>query len=285
MLNLRPEFRGKQLKGTQIDLVNSSQTGATQQAAKDFLEITYPTRDVLMGVEAVGPHQGRCIVIKGERGLGKSHLMAVLYHTLTDQQATRDWLQHWAQALAQPGLASWPLRPQTVVIAESLQHHKYKTLWDLIFDRHPQGAQARARWDSLGPLKKTQVPPTELLEELFAAQPTALILDEFQTWFDGLTNSKDKEYLWKEWAFNFIQNLSETAKNHPEHLVLVVSIRNGESDAFQQIQRVGPLIIDFQGEQAKTDRRRLLLHRLFENRLALAEAVIEPQIATPAQSL
>jgi hypothetical protein len=78
------------------------------------------------------------------------------------------------------------------VIAESLQHHKYKTLWDLIFDRHPQGAQGRARWDSLGPLKKTQVPPTELLEELFAAQPTALILDEFQTWFDGLTNSKDK---------------------------------------------------------------------------------------------
>lgn len=133
----------------------------------------------------------------------------------------------------------------------------------------------------MGPLKKTQVPPAELLEELFAAQPTALILDEFQTWFDGLTNTK--EHLWKEWAFNFIQNLSETAKNHPEHLVLVVSIRNGESDAFQQIQRVGPLIIDFQGEQAKTDRRRLLLHRLFENRLALAEAAIEPQIATPAQ--
>jgi hypothetical protein len=49
MLNLRPEFRGKQLKGTQIDLVNSSQTGATQQAAKDFLEITYPSTLAILG--------------------------------------------------------------------------------------------------------------------------------------------------------------------------------------------------------------------------------------------
>ena len=104
MLNLRAEFRGKQLKGTQIDLVNASQTGATQRAAKDFLDITYPMRDVLIGVEAVGSHQGRCLVIKGERGLGKSHLMAVLYHTLTDQTATQAWLQHWAQTLAQPAL-------------------------------------------------------------------------------------------------------------------------------------------------------------------------------------
>lgn len=125
------------------------------------------------------------------------------------------------------------------------------------------------------------MPPTELFEKLFAAQPTALILDEFQTWFDGLTN--DGNHLWEKWTFNFIQNLSEIAKNNPDHLVLVVSIRTGESESFRQIQRVHPLVIDFQGEQATTDRRRLLLHRLFENRQAITDTAIEPLIATPVQ--
>jgi hypothetical protein len=55
-----------------------------------------------------------------------------------------------------------------------------------------------------------------------------LLLDEFQTWYDGLTNTK--QYPWKNWAFNFIQILSEIAKEHPELLVLVISVRNGGSD-------------------------------------------------------
>jgi len=77
-LTLREEFRGKRLKGTAIELSNDTNTGATQIAAKEFLEITYPTHDLLKGIEAVGPNQGRPVVVIGERGLGKSHLMAAL---------------------------------------------------------------------------------------------------------------------------------------------------------------------------------------------------------------
>jgi hypothetical protein len=40
-LNLRQEFKGKRLKGTAIELSNESNTGATQIAAAEFLEITY----------------------------------------------------------------------------------------------------------------------------------------------------------------------------------------------------------------------------------------------------
>ncbi len=72
-----------------------------------------------------------------------------------------------------------------------------------------------------------------------------LLLDEFQTWYDGLTNTK--QYPWKNWAFNFIQILSEIAKEHPELLVLVISVRNGGSDAYQQVHRVNPVAIDFYG--------------------------------------
>ena len=65
-----------------------------------------------------------------------------------------------------------------------------------------------------------------------------LMLDEFQTWFDGLTNTE--RYPWRHWAYNFIQILSEIAKEHPELLVLVISGRNGGSDAYQQVHRVNP---------------------------------------------
>ena len=109
-----------------------------------------------------------------------------------------------------------------------------------------------------------------------------LLLDEFQTWYDGLTNTK--QYPWKNWAFNFIQILSEIAKEHPELLVLVVSVRNGDTDAYQQIHRVNPIQVDFKAggspERIQHDRRRMLLHRLFENRLQIAPASIDHLLAT-----
>ena len=56
-LSLREEFRGKRLRGTAIELSDDTNTGATEIAAKEFLEITYPTHDLLMGIEAVGSRQ------------------------------------------------------------------------------------------------------------------------------------------------------------------------------------------------------------------------------------
>jgi hypothetical protein len=273
-LTLREEFKTRRLKGTAIELTNNN-TGATQVSAEAFLRITYPSHDVLKTIEAAGPSQGRPVTIKGERGQGKSHLMAVLYHAFTDYEATRQWLTDWAQALGNPKLGALPLRPGMHVIGASLHRQRYKSLWDLLFDHHPHGTYCRGKWEGLGD-KQTDLPSDEILLELFQHTPTALILDEFQTWFDGLTDSKQAPR--KTWAFNFIQLLSEIAKEHPEWLVLVVSVRNGETDAFQQIQRVNPVIVDFQGPSAKTDRLRLLLHRLFDNRRQVDAAAIHALI-------
>ena len=77
-LTLRSEFRGRRLGGTAIELENAKKTGATQMAVADFLEITYPSADALKSLEAVGPDRGRPLVLIGERGQGKSHLMALL---------------------------------------------------------------------------------------------------------------------------------------------------------------------------------------------------------------
>lgn len=274
-LTLRKEFTGRRLKGTAIELTNKNNTGAIQMPAANFLAITYPTTDVLKTLEAAGPDQGRPVTLKGERGQGKSHLMAALYHALSDNAATRQWLDHWSDILGNPKIKGIQLRAGMHVISDSLHRQRYKFLWDLLFDNHPHGGYCRGKWEAQG-VNKTHVPSDEILLELFKHKPTVLILDEFQTWFDGLTNTKQQPA--QTWAFNFIQILSEIAKEHPELLVLVVSVRNGNTDAYQQIQRVNPVIVDFKGPSARQDRLRLLLHRLFDNRLQVQPAKIASAI-------
>jgi len=118
-------------------------------------------------------------------------------------------------------------------------------------------------------------PPRTLLEKMFEDQPTCLILDEFQTWYGGLPDKDPKTgLLLKKYAFNFVQILAEIAKDRPEILILVISVLNNQNDAFQQVHRQGPVIVDFRGPSAKQDRQKLLLHRLFENRRNISEADI-----------
>jgi hypothetical protein len=286
-LTLRDEFKGNRLKGTAIELSNASNTGATQIAAQAFLEITYPTHDLLKGIEAVGPNQGRPVVVIGERGQGKSHLMAALYHAVNDATSTGAWLRSWATTLNDPNIEKIGLRTGMAVIGESLHRQRHKFLWDLLFERHPHGLYIKGKWEGMG-AAKTDIPSDQLIIEMLRHTPTMLLLDEFQTWYDGLTNNKQSP--WKNWAFNFIQILSEIAKEHPELLVLVISVRNGESDAYQQVHRVNPIAIDFMAggnpERVQQDRRRMLLHRLFVNRLQITKAQITPLIETHvAQSL
>ncbi len=57
-------------------------------------------------------------------------------------------------------------------------------------------------------------------------------------------------------------------------------MREGSSNAAQQLFRVNPVRVDFRGEQAQRDRRRLLLHRAFENRMNIPAAAIEALIAS-----
>lgn len=274
-LELRKEFKGRRLKGTAIELTNKNNTGATQVPASEFLKITYPTADVLKTIEAVSPEQGRPVALKGGRGQGKSHLMAIIHHAFTDNESTSQWLSEWGNRLSNEKIATLPLRSGMFVISDSLHRQRYKFLWDLLFEKHPHGDYCKGKWESLGD-GKTDIPSDEILLELFQHTPTALILDEFQTWYDGLKNTK--QHPSRNWAFNFIQILSEIAKEHPDLLVLVISVRDGNTDAFQQVQRVNPIIIDFKGPSAKQDRLCLLLHRLFDNRDQVANEKIAEAI-------
>jgi hypothetical protein len=110
-----------------------------------------------------------------------------------------------------------------------------------------------------------------------------LILDEFQKWFDGLPETDREVRKPKEWASNFIQNLSEMAVASPDLLILVVSVLNNQSDAYRQIHRNAPILIDFSGPTARRDRQKMVLHRLFENRAQIPEGEIRQLVAAYAQ--
>lgn len=277
-LKLRKEFEGRRMQGTVVDLQRS-----TAQAAQDFLEITFPSSDVLRALRALHPDEGRAVVLFGSKGRGKSHLMATLHHALSDGDATRAWLQRWADRLGRPEVAEIPMRSGVTVVSQSLHEQKHDFLWEPVFQAHRDGARFQGRWEERRTRKGP--PPKDLLEEMFSTQPMALLFDEFQTWFDGLEQSDRKPH--RVWAFNFVQLLSEIASEHPEWLLLVVSVRDGETDAYQQIHRLNPLNVDFKGPDARRDRQSLLLHRLFENRQNVneqdIEAVLEPQIRAHAE--
>jgi hypothetical protein len=270
-LQLRDEFKGERLKGTTIDFSVDNTTGVLKKPAAEFLRITYPSVDLLKVLEAAQPDRARPIVLLGGRGQGKSHLMAALYHAMKDPAAATTWLGDWSNKLSRPELRTIQSRTDVAVIAESLHQQRYKFLWELLFDRHPKGSYLKGKWEGMG-AGKTNVPSIDLLLDMFKARPTALLLDEFRTWYDGLTNTL--QCPWRNWAFNFIQLLSEIANNHPDLLTLVVSIRDNQSEAYQQIHRIQPVLVDFQGPQAKKDRQRLLLYRIFQNRINVAESDI-----------
>jgi hypothetical protein len=280
-LELREEFRAGHMRGTAIELRNRQATGWTQRDPTELLGITYPTIDVQRALAGISTGaKGRPLVFLGQRGRGKSHIMALLHHAIESPDKVQAWAQEWG---AKPGfarLAQLVLPKGFVVITETLSNQEYRTLWDMIFDRHPRGTYYRGKHAASG----TSVPAKSLMQDMFAEHPTALILDEFQTWFDGLHDDPGDTGMKRlKWAFNFVQTLSELVSERPDLLMLIVSVRDTTNEGYRQIHRNGPEVIDFKGETAKEDRKRLLLHRLFENRAQFTTPAIEQVVAPYAQ--
>lgn len=271
-LKLRDEFLGAHMPGTAIELRTSDNQGAAQKSPDHILSITYPTADVQTALRAISAkNSGRPIVLMGDRGRGKSHIMAVMHHGIQSPEVVESWLQDWGNKVGSDELKKAEMLKRYVPISEPVHNHEYPLLWDLLFDRHPKGQYYRGQFESM----PQPFPPRTLLEKMFEDQPTCLILDEFQTWYTGLPDKDPKSgLLLKQYAFNFVQILSEVAKDRPEILIFVISVLNNQNDAFQQVHRQGPVIIDFRGPSAKQDRQKLLLHRLFENRRNIPESDI-----------
>lgn len=281
-LELRQEFQMHHMRGTAIELSNRQNTGWTQgQKASAILEITYPSADVRKALDAISAaHAGKSVVMIGQRGSGKSHIMALIHYAFESPDAVEDWAHDWGQRLSIPKLTDIALQRGFKPISETLSNAEFPVLWDVLFDRHPKGAFYKGRFAQSG----TLIPSKSLLQDMFSEQKTALILDELQTWYDGLHDEPGPEgRRLLSWAFNFIQILSEIAEERPDLFSLIVSVRDNTTNAFQQLHRKSPVIIDFKGETARDDRKRLVLHRLFKNRSNIPSGSIQQAVANYAQ--
>src|SRR4051794_11847696 len=92
-LKLRQEFQTPHMRATAIELSNRQNTGWTQRKdAAELLDITYPTSDVRRALEAVSAStSGKPVVMMGQRGSGKSHIMALVHHAFGSPDGVEAW--------------------------------------------------------------------------------------------------------------------------------------------------------------------------------------------------
>lgn len=265
-LRLRTEFLADQLRDTTTVLHRNDHTGAIDISAGEFFAITYPSLDLQRTLRALRDDvPSRPVVLIAERGRGKSHIMAAVHHAFSDPQVVEQWIQEWTSRgdASTETINTLHIRSGYLPITVSMQDNEYTYLWDVLFNNHPEGARFKGRFEA----SKNPVPPSALIKEMLEIQPVALILDELQTWYDGRQDEPESTgKKARSWAFNFIQNIASIATEHPERLILVASVRNNTSDAYQQIHREDPVQIDFLDASSRSDRQRLVLHRIFNNR-------------------
>jgi DNA replication protein DnaC len=87
-LKLRQEFLATHMRATAIELCNKQNTGwAQRKNPKELLEFTFPTADIQRALDGISTTSGgKPVVFIGQRGRGKSHIMAVLHHALASPE-------------------------------------------------------------------------------------------------------------------------------------------------------------------------------------------------------
>lgn len=275
-LRLRDEFLGQQTPETAISLRKVS-----HEPPDSILEKTYPTADIQTAMLALSiARKPKPIVLVGDRGRGKSHITGVMHHAMGSPDVVESWAHGWGQRLGIPLLQNLQLQRGYSPISEQVLNNEYPMLWNLLFDRHPKGQFYKGRFQQSG----QPYPPRSLIEDMLKDQPVVLILDELQKWLEGLTDEEGPTgRRWHTWGCIFLQMLSEIACDRPDLLVLVVSVLNNNTEAFRQVHRSSPVIINFQGASAKRDRQLLVLHRIFANRSNIPQADIQSLTVVYAQ--
>ncbi|MBU1696973.1 MAG: hypothetical protein KKD21_08020 [Proteobacteria bacterium] len=130
-LKLRDEFLGSHMPGTAISLRTSDNQGAAQKSADQILSITYPTADIQAALKAITENRNGCpIVLMGDRGRGKSHIMAVMHHAINSPDVVGNWLNDWSTKLKQDQLKGLSTTKGFVAISEPVHNHEYPLLED-----------------------------------------------------------------------------------------------------------------------------------------------------------
>jgi len=216
-----------------------------KEADGDFvLRVTYPTEPMKVLIQQVTEklagktHKGG-IVVRGSYGSGKSHALLTLFHLCNDSDRANNWLSKWNMPFT---------FPQNVrVAAVQLVAENAENLWGLLMGRLGEDALLNA---------VSRYPSRDQWAELGRKQPTVLLIDELEAWYEGL--SSDERAVQK----NALQNLMEAAELDGVSLSVVVSVYGFNDEVMAVLNRTQPPILDV---GTAVDRWKIVRHRLLDD--------------------
>lgn len=192
------------------------------------------------------------ILLVGDMGSGKSHLLLLAYHMFKHPLKANEWLKKLTQV--QKGVNvdfSVPPAASVVVIQVKEVEAVYEFLWDIIFE-------FTGRRDLIGKFI-THSPGKEeirkfLVEIASDKKPFVLILDEVEPWFNEISNRSVRER-----NRTFLEKLSELANDETLNFFLITAVRAEFDDPKRTLSRECRSINLTTGK-----RMRIIPYRLFE---------------------
>jgi len=223
---------------------NASDPKERESSAQFMLDITYPTEPLRLALAAAsekltGSRAQGCFVFEGGYGTGKSHALLALYHILNSPKEGQAWLRRWKVKLTFP-------KGARAIISHVLDEAP-ELLWEPIFVR----AGATDLLSQVG-----DYPTRPIIDELVGDQPLAILLDEIETWYEGIVDESRKAR-----SLAFLQLLSEAASKLGSKLLLATSSLGRSRDVRSVLDRVKPFRQDLSIAQEKD---RIVHFRLLE---------------------
>lgn len=215
-----------------------------KEADSEFvLRVTYPTEMMRLLIQQVTEklsgktHRGG-IVVRGSYGSGKSHTLLTLFHLCNDARRANKWCERWGMSFEFP--------ENVRVAAVQLVAERPENLWGNLMERLGETELLQ---------RISNYPTRSEWMSLAEKQPTVLLIDELEGWYEALDSSE------RAAQRNALQNLMEAAEQDVP-LVVVVSVYGVNHEVMAILNRTQPPILDV---GVAPDRWKIVRHRLLDD--------------------
>ena len=193
------------------------------------------------------------ILVIGDMGSGKSHLLLLAYHLFNQPREANGWLERIARSLENTETKfSIPEAARVVVIQVKEVEGAYEYLWDILFE-------STDRKDLIGKFVTHSPGMEEIREFLMEVEadkrPFVLILDEVEPWFNEISDQTIRER-----NRYFLEKLSEVANERDLNFILITALRAEFEEPKRTLSRECRII-----NLTANKRMKIIPYRLFED--------------------
>jgi len=230
-----------------VDLENLKDSSGRriEARAEDFLDLTYPTSDIRYVLQKLNErfssrHQTEGLYLfEGYKGSGKSHLLLFIHHLANSPEAAKQWLSRYQIECALP--------ENPTVITHKFTDFPLFRAWDLIMADCGASGTTSERPPNLDEFRKA-----------IAGKHVFLLLDELERGIQSISDpARQMQNL------NFLQMITEEGyRTEDATLTVFAGIYDAAHEPGATLKRVPRIDVKFSDP---TDRKKIVLHRLFEN--------------------